>query len=347
MKLSDKSQTLLERYLMAVERRLPLQGRKDIIKEIRSNLLDTLEDHYSPEEIVSESMLEEELRKLGSPQSVVRGYRQADTLIGAQYNTLFRLVVTVLTPIIVTAIILAGVLSFILSGGENPLLTLWELISDAFSVAVSFIGTCALVLMLLTRFFPQVNQNKSLDFLDEENKNWSINDLPELVKEPEKVTLWEPIVGIFFGIMWILFFTFFFDELAGLWWFVDGQWQMMPIFTQTFIAYIPWIAINIGLDLCLNSLLLYQRRRSLFSRVFEIGIKISELTLSVALLKAGALLTFDADLALQKGIPVEGIQTIIQGDYVHWFLVFLVVVLSIDLLGKITGEVKILLQENK
>lgn len=97
----------------------------------------------------------------------------------------------------------------------------------------------------------------------------------------------------------------------------------------------------------LNSLFLYQHRRSLFARVFEIGIKISELTLSVALLKAGALLTFDADLVLQKGIPVEGIQAIIQGDYVHWFLVFLVVALSIHLLGKIAGEVKILLRENQ
>ena len=108
MNLSEKSQVLLDRYMLAVERRLPLQGRKDMIAEIRSNLMDTLEDHYSPKEVLSESMMEEELRKLGSPRSVAAAYFPTDALIGPQHNTIFRLVVIYLMPIVVSVVFFAG-----------------------------------------------------------------------------------------------------------------------------------------------------------------------------------------------------------------------------------------------
>ena len=343
MNLSEKSQILLDRYMLAVERRLPLQGRKDMIAEIKSNLMDTLEDHYPPEEVLSESMLEEELRKLGSPRSVAAAYFPTDALIGPQHNTIFRLVVIYLMPIVVSVVFFAGVLSFIISGGESPFWSIWELFGTAWQLAIGIIGTAAIILMILTRFFPQVNQNNVLDFLDEDQKSWRVSDLPELVVEQEKIHTWEPIAGIVFGFLGLAFWLFLFEDLAGIWWLVNEKWRMVPIFTEAFKTFIPWIAINIGLDILLSILLVQQERRGILVRMFEMVIKVSEITLIAALLKAGTLLRFDADLALSKGFPAEGIkgiQTLFQFDFVRWFLIFLLVVLSIDLLKKAVELIK-------
>ena len=350
MKLSEKSQTLLERYLLAVERRLPWQGRKDIIAEIRANFMDTLEDHYAPEEVLDETVLEEELRKLGSPQQVAAGYRQTDALIGPQHNQLFRLIVTRLTPIVVAAVFFAGLLSLILSGGKSPFWGVWEMFGNAWQVAVGIIGTAAIIFMVLTRWFPQANAGKALEGLNEEEKHWKVSDLPEAVAEPEKVHVWELALGVTFGVLGLVFFLFLFDQLAGFWWRSGGQWRMVPVFTAAFKAFIPWIAVNIGLDLALNILMFVRQRRTLFTRLFEMVIKVSELALTAALLRAGTLISFDATTAIRQGFPPEaitGIQMLLNNNFVHWFLVFLVVVISIDLVSKIVQLVKSVIRQAK
>lgn len=343
MKLSDKSQILLERYLLAVERRLPWDGRKDICAEIRANLMDTLEDRFPPESIVDETMLEEELRKLGSPGSVAAGYRGTDALIAPQHNTIFRLIVTRLTPIVVAAVVFAGLLSFVLSGGKNPFWSIWELLGTAWQVAVGIIGTGAIVFMILTRYFPRVNEGKPLDLFEEEGKTWKVSELPELVDKEEKVELWELVLGVTFGILGLVILLFMFDQVAGFWWLSDDKWRMVPVFTDAFKAFIPWMAVNIGLDLGLNILLFQVRRKTILTRVFEIGIKISELALTAALLGAGTLVAFDKELAVQQGFPLEaitGIQMLLQNNFVRWFLIFLVVVLSIDLIKKVADLIR-------
>lgn len=348
MKLSDKSEILLQRYLLAVERRLPWTGRKDMIAEIKSNLMDTLEDHYPPEEVLSEDKLEEELRKLGSPASVASSYYTSDALIGPQHNIVFRLIVQILVPVVVGAVTLAGIISFIVSGGKSPFWNLWELIGNAWQVAVSIIGTAAVILMILTRFFPQVNnEDKALEILEEKRKDWRISDLPEIVKTQDKVAIWEPILSIVFGFIALGFWLFLFDDWGGLWWLTGEQWHMVPIFTQAFITFIPWIVVNTGLTILLNIILAIQGRRTILSRVFDILIKISELSLVAVMLKAGKLVSLDTQAAVTEGLPVEaveGIQLLLNNNFVHWFLVFLVVVLSIDLLKKLIELVKSVLK---
>ena len=349
MKLSEKSKNLLERYLLAVERRLPLQGRKDIVAEIRSNLMDTLEDRYLPDAILDDKQLEEELRKLGSPHTVAAGYRQSDALIDPRFNPVFRFFVTFVAPIVAGAMLLAGIVSFALSKGESPFWSIWEMFANIWGAVVGLIGSVALILVIITRFFPQLGQGKDLDFMKEEHKEWSISDLPERVYETDKVHPWEPIVGIFFGIIGLLIFTVFFEDVAGFWWLVNDKWTMVPIFTASFTTFIPWIAFNIGLELCRNALILFQRQQSIMTRLFEIVIQVSALFLTAALLKAGDLITFDKTLALQRGFPPEGIngiQVLFNMDFVHWFLVFLIVVISISIVGNIIALVRSIGQKN-
>ena len=182
MKLSEKSQILLERYLLAVERRLPLQGRKDMIAEIEANFLDKLEDTFSPEDVLTDSQLEAELRKFGSPKSVAASYRLTDNLIGPQHNAIFNLIVTLVVPIVVAVVFFSGLLSFVVSGGETPFWSFWGLIGTMWQTAVGIIGTAAIIFMVLTRFYPHVNEKINLEFMDDQKNEWKVSELPEPVK---------------------------------------------------------------------------------------------------------------------------------------------------------------------
>jgi hypothetical protein len=142
-------------------------------------------------------------------------------------------------------------------------------------------------------------------------------------------------VGIIFGFFGLAFWIFLFNNLAGFWWLVDDQWHMVPIFTEAFKAFIPWFIVNTSLNILLNAWFVYKAQRDTWARIFEMIIKVSEIALVATMLNAGTLLKFDATLAQANGFPaegIEGIQTLFQFDFVRWTLIFLLVVMSIDLL---------------
>ena len=74
MKLSNEAQVLLERYLLGVKRNLPGKKGKDITEEVRSYLLDSLEEQYPKAAQISEKQLLNVLEKLGSPRKLAAQY---------------------------------------------------------------------------------------------------------------------------------------------------------------------------------------------------------------------------------------------------------------------------------
>ena len=347
MKLSQKSQVLLERYLLAIERKLPIQGRKELHQEIEANLMDTLEDTLNLQEAITIDQLESALRQFGSPKSVARSYRPSQTLIGPQHNAIFNFIVSFVVPIVLVVVFFSTLLSFVISGGENPFWEFWKLIGVLWNVGVGIIGTTAIVFMVLTRFFPEVNEEINLDFLDNEKNDWDINDLPELVQLEDKIQIWEPIAGIVFHTLLLVVFAFLFDQLIGFWWNTEEEWRMVPLFTEAFKAFLPMMAIGMGLNIVLNGIQLHQGKQSLFTRWFEVLINGYEISIIGMMLNAGTLMEINQPLALERGFPldsIEDISLVFQNNHFHYFLIFLIVVITIDLVknvikaGKLTAE---------
>ena len=118
---------------------------------------------------------------------------------------------------------------------------------------------------------------------------------------------------------------------------------MVSVFTDAIKAFIPMICIKIGLDIVLYGIQLYQHRHSLLSRWFEVLIKGFEITIVGLMLNAGTLITFNGSIAIENGLPLEGVEglnKLFQYNGLHWFLVFLVVVLGIDLVKKTVQAVR-------
>ena len=347
MNLSQKSKILLERYLLAIERKLPIQGRKELHQELEANLMDTLEDTFDSQESITVDQLESALRQFGSPRSVARSYRPSQSLIGPQHNAMCNFIVSFVVPIILAIVLFSTLLSFVISGGENPFWEFWKLIGVLWNVGVGIIGTTAIIFMILTRFFPEVNEEINLEFLNNEKNDWNINDLPEPVRLEDKIQIWEPIAGIVFYTLLLVVFAFLFDQLIGFWWCANEEWRMVPLFTEAFKAFLPMMIIGIGLNINLNGIQLHQGKQSLFTRWFEVLINGYEITIIGMMLNAGPLIEINQTLALARGFPVDGIEAIsmvFQNNHFHYFLIFLIVVISINLInkaikaGKLTAE---------
>jgi hypothetical protein len=354
MKLTPKANELMKRYLLAVERRLPLQGRKDLIQEIESDLMDRIEDQLrdAAPQSMDEHQLEAQLRLIGSPAEVANTFAPAQPLIAPQHDFIFRIIVTIVVPIVMGAIFLAGVVSLAFSGGANPLQSIFSTLSAMWSAAIGIIGTAAIVFMVLTRFFPDVNQKADaikVEF-ETEQKPWVVGDLPELPLDEEKLYLWEPLVGVILGTFFLAILVSLFNRYAGLW-FINvppGDWVMLDVLTEDVKAMVPWWALSIALGIGHDGLLLYQRRRSLLSRWYEIGTKIVDIIILGMFISIPQYVNFDSADALAQGMPanaVQGFETLFGfQQYFRYVLMFALAVVAITL---VVDVVKTLLRTIK
>lgn len=345
MKFTPNAQEIFDRYLLAVERKLPLQGRKDLKAEIESNLLDTIEDNLSDSGIfeVDQKVLEEQLKEIGSPRSVANTFAPVQPLIGSQHDFIFRIIVTIVVPVVVAVVFFAGLLSFAFSGGENPFLQFMGIINAAWNVGIYIIGWAAVVFMILTRFFPDINEKVNKEFLEDEMKDWNLSDLPELVEDSDQAPAWEQIVGIVFGSFFLIAITVFFDRYAGLWFTTpSGDWTMLPVLTDDVRALVPFWAVSIGLGILHASFLLYHHRRTVFTRWFNMFIKAFDLFVLVLFLRIPQYLTFDRALAIEKGMSPDGATTfenLLGQPYFNYFLIFVLVVTSITFIVELVKTI--------
>ena len=106
---------LLDRYLQAVKKHLPLRRQDDIIAELRANMESQLEDKESAlGRPLTTGELEDWLKKMGSPIMVAARYQPQQYLIGPAifpvYWYVMRLVL--LWAVIIYAIVNAVVIPF-------------------------------------------------------------------------------------------------------------------------------------------------------------------------------------------------------------------------------------------
>lgn len=104
---------LLERYLQAVRKYLPLKRQDDIIAELRANMESQIEDRESElARPLTQGELEDFLRKMGAPVMVASRYQPQQYLIGPTLFPLYFYVlrVAILWAMIIYSIVIAVVI---------------------------------------------------------------------------------------------------------------------------------------------------------------------------------------------------------------------------------------------
>jgi hypothetical protein len=250
--MEETTMSLIDRYVYEVGRHLPRKNRSDIQEELRSALVDTLEDRVDGEPTEQDIIIL--LQEYGPPKKVAASYfPESQYLIGPTLFPLFRLVVGIALAAVVGSQLLAwAVAYFIAQAPFSPLEALGGLFN---SIPLTF-GSVVLVFFILQRFDvrPEIEEDP-----------WDPSSLPH-IGDTQSINRGERIFGVVVSVILLAVLLSFGDRI-GFVTFPGGNFFGNPVIPQ----YLGWIILALLLGIAVDIYLLWQGRWSTSSRIAKIA----------------------------------------------------------------------------
>jgi len=289
MSKNESVNNLLSSYVKEASLFLPLKNRKELQREMESDLLDKLEDQKGRD--VTEDQMISFLKNTGSPYSTARLYSEEKPLLSAAMMPLFKLV-----ALIVTAV-LTGVNFFGYFFQQDAGVLVWA--AQSITQIFTTLGGMVLIFALIDRFIPQWK----LDLSDE---NWYPGQLSKS-KHEENPSLVEHIAGWIFAIIFTYILLAMQDKL-GLWYKQKGEWQFLPVLNQGFYKLIPFMVAGIIWEATGSLIYRIQQGWTLLTRLMDLLKTIFDLVITFFLLKSGWEYLFQPDVL--KGTSLEDLMNL-------------------------------------
>lgn len=286
--------TLIDRYIQAVASQLPRAQRADVSQELRSSLLDQLEDRFGTHP--TEDQMAEVLRELGPPEAMAASYQPQDRyLVSPAWFTTYRQVLGIVLAI-QTGLLVAG-FAFVIffSPGSAPAgATLFGLIGLAIKAAVYAFTIITLIFFVLQVLNPRVPRT---------SKPWNPKDLPDM--SPEQVApRSEALASIAATAVFLALFHLFRNHI-GLILIPSGK----LLLNDVFLASLPWLSAAMLLSMGMQAWLLFQGRWHWYSRLTKLAIDLFGLAVLIGI--ARGVLAEKATLAA-AGLPPVALLVITQ-----------------------------------
>jgi len=321
---------LIDRYVYQVGRRLPERMRADVEQELRSLLLDALEERTGRAADFAEEEQVALLEEFGPPEQMADKYRpQARYLIGPKLYDLYRLVVTAVAGAGVLAAVVSTAVTAVGPGAPSVLSLLLQAWSMFINVLLSGIGSVTLIFAVLERVIPEE------EFELDEEKKWNPRDLPAI--EPrDEIKRAGLIAEIAFLALLIAALAAFGDRIGGV--FYDGTWHSTPSFLSAafFSIYLPLFVARWGLTILLDVVLLRQGRWQLGTRIADLLFHSFDIYILGRLLSGPSVINAEALRVAFAAAPeaAETLLPLLDNGLKIGFLIALIVVI-INVLYKI------------
>lgn len=276
---------ILNAYLEEIRHHLPLKNRTDIIEEIRSVLIDMIEERNpNPGSDPDEATIKAVLREYGPPRKVALQYATHQRLIGPQIFPVYLQVLKIVL-IVVAALNIVGLIVSIVSGsiGDSGLfVALLETVGGLFSSLFTAFGIVTLTFILIERTTPQQWQI-------EVEEDWSPDDL-EKVEDKQRVKIPELAVEITLGMIFIVLINVYLDRI-GIYYLGDAGWVSAPILNDNILRYIPWITATAVLDIALNLYLIRKEFWDVPASLAKVILNVVKIAVLFAIIVGPAIIT--------------------------------------------------------
>lgn len=284
-----KAQEWIERYVYAVGEALPIHERKDVEAEIRSLIHDELDARSNGVTgDMDEATVLEVLQQFGRPEEFAARYHAPRSLIGPALYPIFRIVST----IVLTVLLGVWIFGVAIDVGmyQRPFADPLGMLGDLFGGLLQTFGTLVLVFALVETF--SRGQLEEEIAADRKGEPWNPKSLPK-AETTERPKIGELVVGIGFNLVAILIFNAYPEWIAAI--FVrDGEMTRMPLLSENFAVFVPWLTLLWTLSIALSALVLIQGRWQPLTRWLQIGLEVLTLVLLVWMLVGGPLLAWSA-----------------------------------------------------
>ncbi len=331
---------LIERYLYAVGKKLPMKQKEDLLEELRSIIMDNLDDATQGKEPTEEDVTKV-LIEMGSPAEVAKRYRTGPSwLIGPKYYDLYMLILKIVLLVSAGGYLLSLLISsFNLTGNFIEIAT--QIFVKLFGIIpglLTTIGTVTLIFFIIER---AVKEPIDIDFGDGEK--WNPSKLEPIPEKNETVKPIEPILGIVFSVFFLLLINVYRTKL-GIYYLPSegGSWEMAKVLTQAAMdAYIPIWSVVLALQIGLYGWLLGTGKHNLGTKLFELFI--SAVNIGVLFFIANGPILFETGELVGN---LEGLKIIFDFFISNQHTIFTVLgVLSI--IGFVANLIKLIIKSIK
>jgi len=232
-----------------------------------------------------EKIVIELLKEFGAPQEVASRYQthQHQYLIGPRMFPILALVTRiVLVVIIVLSLIGLGV-DVAKTGfmGAGIVSSVIDWFTGTLSALITAFGHIVLVLAIIER--TRLGHN-----LEHETKEWDLRELYR-TPDPDKIDPPDHIATILFTILGLILLNLY-PHLIAIHVINNGTQTSLPILTETFFRFLPWINITSIFLIGFNAFMLSQRVWTTSTRILSIVIDVATATLSIIVLRTPGIL---------------------------------------------------------
>lgn len=245
-------ETLIDRYVQAVGRRLPSKTRADVQLELRTALLDATEarglDAASDKDQPGIIAL---LKEYGPPEKLAVSYGTGHSLIHPQVMPAYRRVLTISGGII-TLIHLVGLMLVIRNTGFD--FTVGDVIANYIKVILMSFGVITIVFAVIDRTLPD---------LQIKEPEWDPAKLPALLPEADRLDYADTIAELITQIAMVGVFT-------SLPWDITlpsgPSWALIHDVLTRLTALLPWFIALSAVDVIIQTAKLFQGRWTRLTR---------------------------------------------------------------------------------
>jgi hypothetical protein len=239
---------LITRYVHEVGRQLPGRLRADVQAELYSLLTETVEERArSAGKTADASFVAGVLREFGSPQQVAARYApESQYLIGPRLFPAYKIAVKIMLVVLGALFIALGVMGILATpGGPLERMTFGAL----FSLGWGFVKTSFFNLALVTFAFAVAERMQVRPKMEVES--WDPTSLPP-VEDRGRISPVGHVFTMYATLALVILFNFF-PTYAGIFYYGDGQWRIVPLLRPEFGMYLPllnvWWALSFALNL--------------------------------------------------------------------------------------------------
>lgn len=252
---------LLEKYLYQVGRFLPRKEKQDTLDELKSIILDQVDQLVASGKSEDEAVLEV-LTEMGEPLVVAYKYRNTQPLINLELEQLLWLILKIPAIAIPIALLVAKTVEY-LANTDNvnilEVLQVWALtIPNIILILIMVSGSIFFVFLLISKY------GTDLD-ISTKQKAFNPKHLPPAPKKLFKANKYE----MWFILLASVVFMAFLNINQSIFLIADADGVRTPFFNEELTRIIPFININILLAMIIAAYHLYKGKKTKLSKTFE------------------------------------------------------------------------------
>lgn len=184
---------IIDKYIYAIGKKLPMKSKKEVMDELKSLMLDEIEAKYG--DSPSEDDLLRYIKEYGSPSEVAARYRKNEMIIANDYSELYYLLIKIVVFALSIAFLTVFLINIITNlNNPNILHNVLQFFGNIFSASLSAIGAITILFIIISRKF-DINE---LDI----DITWDVKELDNVQikreKESKGAIAFELILSIIF-----------------------------------------------------------------------------------------------------------------------------------------------------